>query len=286
MYQIRKYESSDLRFVENNDSMFALAIQYNRDYDSENVITVMNGNEIVGVAAAAYHNTWYSQYSNVHKLVAEFCTEIKEVMPVLIQGLIDLTKELQITYPKKNIELITFLETTEIEDAQLLLYNGFCYGEVIPVLSYDLTKKIQHYDIPESIKIEEVPSDPAKINNYIDATGKANSQVPDSIAEYYFRSGDPSFTSYQAVCGDEVVGGITIWNISETRAATENIFVVPDYRRKNIASELIATAFEELVNREKKIATLSMSGGNSKAMKLYQKTGYQLMYYLTEFVVK
>ena len=81
-----------------------------------------------------------------------------------------------------------------------------------------------------------------------------------------------------------MVGAISVWNITEQRAATENIFVIPSFRRKNIARELIATAFDELKRRDKDIATLSMSGTNLSAMKLYLSCGYLLYYNLIEMV--
>jgi ribosomal protein S18 acetylase RimI-like enzyme len=75
---------------------------------------------------------------------------------------------------------------------------------------------------------------------------------------------------------------MSIWNIGDGRGATENIFTIPSYRRKNIAKEVIVTGLEELKKSGQTIGTLSMAGNNDKAMRLYQKLGYKLMYYMVE----
>ena len=62
----------------------------------------------------------------------------------------------------------------------------------------------------------------------------------------------------------------------------ENIFTIPEYRRKHIASELINIAFDKLQKDGKKIATLTVIGDNKSAMQLYQKIGYELMGYIIE----
>ena len=174
------------------------------------------------------------------------------------------------------------MEEKDLDETQELLRNGFCYGAVIPVLAYDLTKDITHYEMPEGVSIEKVGRDDDSITDYIRSTGIANQGVTDSKAEYLFRSFDESFASYRAMYNGDTVGGISIWNIGEERGATENIFTIPEFRRKNIARELIATGFEDLKKRGLKLATLSLDGGNVNAMKLYQSIGYELFYYLLE----
>jgi len=74
----------------------------------------------------------------------------------------------------------------------------------------------------------------------------------------------------------------TTWLIEDTHSATENIFVVPNWRRKNIAKELISTALRDLKQNGKTIATLCTKGTNKDAIKLYLSYGYTLYYNLIE----
>ena len=164
---------------------------------------------------------------------------------------------------------------------QFFLQKGFSICSVIPVLKYDLLQETKHYNIPDGVHINEYSFNNESIRKYFHADLIA-SGVPQSEADIKFMTGDPSFKCFVATCNSEVVGAISVWNITDKRAATENIFVIPSYRRNNIARELIATAFDELKGRGMEIATLSMSGTNLSAMKLYLSCGYSLYYNLIE----
>lgn len=286
MYKIRGFQEADINFVQENAFILGLQIQYDGDYDQENVFTVTDDEDkVVGVGALAYHNTWYdSELKSDHKLVLDYCLDEahEAAFSTLMAGAQSVYSKLQAASPEKRMSMIGFSEANDLKEVQRFLHHGFCFGELIPVLKYDLTQEIKHYEMPSDIVIKPLELTRENVEAYIQATGAANEGVKDSISEIWFRSGDESFKTFAAYDGKQIVGGISIWNIGEDRGATENIFTIPEYRRKNIASELIATAFEELKARDLKCATLSMSGSNAKAMKLYQKMGYELMYYLVE----
>lgn len=286
MYKIRQFQESDIEFVQSKAFILGLEIQYDKDYAKENVFTVINReDEVVGVGALAYHNTWYDErLENDHKLVLEYCLEEahEAAFSTIITGAKSIYSTLKAENPKKRMSMISFSEAHDLQEVQCFLHNGFCFGDLIPVLRYDLTKEVKHYEVPNGIVIKPLELTKKNVEAYIQVTGIANNGVADSIAEIWFRSGDENFKTFAAYDGEQIVGGISIWNIGEDRGATENIFTIPEYRKRNIASELIATAFEELKARDLKYATLSMIGSNAEAMKLYQKIGYELMYYLVE----
>ncbi len=292
MYTYRNFTMEDIDFVLERDFIYGLQIQYDCDSEKENVITLINeNNEIGAVASLQYHDSWYdSNPKTTHKLVLSMCTindnvekpviikeEYEQLLDCLMSGINDIFARL--SKDKENVSMITFDYMENIEGIQDLLKRGFCFEQVIPVLAYDLTSDIEHKTIPSNITIKELDMELAP--QYIDATGEANNGTKDSISLFYFRSGDESFCNYAAFDGDRIVGGITLWNIGDEGSATENIFVVPDYRRQNIANELIATGLEVLKARGRKEATLSMLGNNSNAMKLYEKIGYRLKTYMT-----
>lgn len=286
VYKIRDFKDTDIEFVQSKAFIFGLEIQYDADYAKENVFTVIDDEEkVVGVGALAYHNTWYDEaLEHDHKLVLEYCLEEthEAAFSSIIAGAKSIYSKLKEESPEKRMSIINFSEANDLQEVQQFLHHGFCFGDLIPVLKYDLTSEIKHYEVPSGIVIKPLELTKENVEAYIEATGAANEGIADSIAEFWFRSGDANFKTFAAYDRKQIVGGISIWNMGEERGATENIFTLPEYRRKNIASQLIATAFKELKERGLKYATLSMLGSNAKAMKLYQKVGYELMYYLVE----
>lgn len=285
MIKIRDLRQADYEFLDQRDPLLQLSLQYNRDYERRNAIVTEEDGAIVGIAVARKHFTWDSPGAKVNKMVAELCTDRDDVRLILINGLKDKIDEIQKCFPEKNVALTAIFDTTEIKDTQLYLNQGFYYDELIPVLGYNLENAVKHFQIPEGIRIVACPKDKVSVEQYIQATGEANEGIYDSMNDYLFQQNDPSFESFMAVTHTgKVVGGISSWKIDQERAATENIFVVPEYRRNNIARELIATVLERLKRNGMKLATLSMYGDNMRAMRLYQGIGYELSYYLVELI--
>lgn len=288
MLEIKKYAPSDLGAIEKMDAFAATEIQYHKGIHNENVICVVDGDVIVGVGfliipkPIALKGKQYVEFSTVIR--DEYRTDFV-IDSLLTDGLIARFHEVKHENSKMDLYMRVCCENDEISDMQFLLEKGFTLNAVIPVLSYDLTQDIGHYSIPEEITIQRVAFTPQKIKSYLEADFEACEQLDDEAA-IWFRTGNPSFACFAAMKGEQMVGAISVWNITKDQAATENIFVVPSYRRKNIAKELIATAFEELKQREMKIATLSMLGTNRPAMNLYLSCGYKLYYNLLEMLLK
>lgn len=283
---IRGFIESDLGFVQEVDFLLWLEIQYHGDFIRENIFTATDEKgAILGVVALSFHSSWYDRNDNkIHKLVLNYCFKNEEVSVLHELGnkALERAEELHMQYPGKKIGISCWFDVNEIEETQILLHQGFHIGAPIPVLSYDLTNDIVHYEIPEDITITQLGRSDQDIENYLEATKLANEGVADSKGELLFRSGDESFKVFVARNGNEIVAGMSIWNIGDGRCATENIFTIPSYRRKNIAKEVIVTGLEELKKSGQTIGTLSMLGNNDKAMRLYQKLGYKLMYHTVE----
>lgn len=58
--------------------------------------------------------------------------------------------------------------------------------------------------------------------------------------------------------------------LGKEKSATENIFVLPEWRRKGIAKAVITEALKFLKNKGKSEATLSVFGDNGRAISLYK----------------
>lgn len=284
---LRKYKATDLDAVEKINSFCAISIRYHKGIKEENILTVVDDNEKpIGVGYLRFDENFCAKGKNL----IEFPTALDEshqgntsADSLLVDGLIKRYRGIKDITLEKEICLRICCETDEIKSMQFFIEKGFSLNAVIPVLSYNLLQETKHFKIPEDVQISEYSFNRESIKKYINAD-LAASGIPESEAEIRFKTGNPNFKCFVATCNSEVVGAISVWNISDTRAATENIFVIPAYRRKNIARELIATAFDELKARGMEIATLSMRGTNLPAMKLYLSCGYSLYYNLIEMI--
>jgi hypothetical protein len=189
---IREFIESDLSFVQGVDFLLWLEIQYHGDFKRENIFTATDeeGN-ITGVVALSYHSTWYDgNDSEIHKLVLNYCLKEKElsVLHELVKKALESGKELQSEHPCKKIGISCWFDMSEIEETQILLYQGFYVGVPVPVLKYDLDSEIVHYEIPGDITINELGKTEQEIEDYLKATKLANGGVADSKGELLFRS--------------------------------------------------------------------------------------------------
>jgi len=286
MVILTSYCADDLVSIEKLNRYCALAIRYHGDIKPENVLCAARENgEIAGVGylKPTQIEADAKRVFDVSTFVDDACTGDLAVEGTLLDGLIRRANEMKDMFPGKSVRLRAFCEADDIGRIQVLMDKGFSPSAVIPVMKYDLGKETRHYPIPDNVHIRELSFTGDNVSKYVEAdlmTGES----PQSRSELLFKSGDPSFKCFVAVCGSEIVGAVSVWDISDERAATENIFVVEPYRRKNIARELLATAFDELKRRGKKMATLSVRGTNAPAIRLYLSCGYTLYYNLVEIV--
>lgn len=284
---LRDYCNNDLEAIEKINSFCAISIKYHGDILPENILCITDEKEkIIGVGYLKFNKKNQikgKQIIEFSTFIIEEHTEDIEVYELLMDGLIKKFHEIKKSMPERELCLRICCETDEINDMQFFLKKGFNLNSVIPVLKYDLFREIEHYQIPDNVHIHEYAFTNESIKKYVNADLMASGK-PESESDIWFKTGDASFKCFVATCNSEVIGAISVWNINNERAATENIFVMEPYRRKNIARELIATAFDELKKRDMKIATLSMKGTNLPAMKLYLSSGYSLYYNLIEMI--
>ena len=79
-----------------------------------------------------------------------------------------------------------------------------------------------------------------------------------------------------------IAGGISLWQVQPGRAATENIFVLPDHRRRGLGRGMIAAALGVCRDDGYTEATLTVEGGNLPALRLYHAIGYRMIGSMTE----
>ncbi|MDR2932348.1 MAG: GNAT family N-acetyltransferase [Oscillospiraceae bacterium] len=283
------FDKEYLDAIQELDTNLWLALHFNDDYKPENAFCAVVGGRLVGVACLSLDASFYAMDRDIpHKLLYNMALAAdapQDAADQLIEALTGRCDVYNALYPGKEICVSANMETDDIDGMRLLMRHGFGLYGVIPVLQYDLDKKVKPVALPDEIQIIPYELTDASIKRYLEAD-RAASGFSASEAEIRFNKEGPGFCCFCAVRGDDVVGSVTIWDITESRGATENIFVVPAYRRRNIARALIATALGALKKEGKKTAALSVSGTNMSAMKLYISCGYELSYNLLEMRFK
>lgn len=284
---LREYSEQFLTSIEKLNPFCAITLQYHGDVQHENAICVVDSmNEVVAVGFLKGKNRKPGNDKWIFDLsifVEDRYLENSSVKMLLVGGLIEKFKRIKERNAIPNCAIRVFCDEIDIHEIDFYKNMGFRFNEIIPVLKCDIEPNTKHYAMPESVHIREFPFTEENIHAYFASSSTATLDF-ESESELIFRSGNPSFKCFAAISENNVVGAISIWNIAEDRAATEDIFVVEAFKHKNIAKELIATAFDELKKREVRIATLSLRSSNSPAMNLYSSLGYTHYYDLIELL--
>lgn len=284
---IRNYSENDLSAIEKIDPFCAISIRYHGAIHPENVRCVVDSEDEVIAVGYLKIEDGESQIENRRIDLSVFVTEeaVKEssTKEVLVEGLIERFNQIKAGASESNLTLRVFCMSDDHQDVKFYQSKGFTLNEDIPIMKYDLAQETKHVPTPDDIQIVDYPLTEENIHRYIEAQSIGNPDAQGE-AELRFSSGDPSFKCFAAICNKKLIGAISIWNITEDRAATENLFVIESFRHKNIARALLATAVDELKERGAKIATLSLRCTNLSAMNLYQSIGYTFFDHLTEMI--
>lgn len=99
----------------------------------------------------------------------------------------------------------------------------------------------------------------------------------DSEDELRFRMMGENTKVFVAKADGKIVSSTTIWKIEGGRWATENVFTIPEYRRKGIGREVLYTALKYIQKQKGEMGTLTVVGDNKDAIAMYLSMGYSLM---------
>ncbi|MDO5521672.1 MAG: GNAT family N-acetyltransferase [bacterium] len=289
MITVHSLKDEELKAIKEMDYMMWLSIQYHGDFSKENTMIAIDEKEtVLGAGCLSFDSSWYATTKEtMHNLTAEFVlkeTLPKETAKEVRHKLMNKLKERFDSYQNEDKErkqcIQSFCESTDTDELQFYLDEGFTMETIIPVMKLELSTDISHTNLPANVTIVPLAKDLDTIHSYIHATSLSYEDGPDSERELLFRMGAKDLCCFTAVSNGAIVGGISVWGIDKQRAATENLFVIPKFRRQGIAKELMATAAAHLKQQGFTCATLSMLGTNRKAMDLYLERGYKLYYLL------
>ncbi len=99
-------------------------------------------------------------------------------------------------------------------------------------------------------------------------------QGRDSYVELKNQIKDDKCIIYLAIAGKEIIGSVLVTH--DTRKGWINrLAVVPEYRRKGVASSLVIKAEQWLENKGIEIVACLIEGWNKDSMKFFQKRNYK-----------
>jgi len=265
---IRPYKESDLSKLEQLDMFSVLQIKHHKGVKTENVLCAFENENMIGAGILILFQDNRAEFYTY----ADNNVTVKTMLAdCLIGRFFELQKE-----NHQSMVLRACHFSDELEEIQFLLSKGFKTDNTIMWLKYDLSGEIAHYAIPDEVEIKPYEFNGESMTEYLKAAEAAELLPQKDSADSWFRTGAPGFSCFAAFHNDKVIGSATILDISQACGATEFIFVLPSYRRKNIARELIATALTELKKRGKKEASLTVFGTNLPAVNLYLSMGYRV----------
>ncbi len=284
---IRRYQEEDLEQIQKIDFMLWLSIQWNQSYHKEDIFTAVDEETgVVGVTALFWDGTWYYlekenpnvTYYRMQMDIAVLPGYHKEdaVKDKLIQKQKQHFAKYEKQHPDKSLRLRYWIMSDQKVEIQRFLKHGFiCFGNT-PILAFDLSRKLPAPKEIDSVQIGIHKCDEEGIQAYLKANEAGYGGVQDSEDEFRFKINADEFNLFTAKVQDRVVSSCTIWKLGEGHFATENIFTIPEYRRKGIGQEMLYTVLRYLKEKGVKVATLSVLGNNKPALAMYEKMGYRL----------
>lgn len=282
---IRSIEQDDYQKIQNIDFMTGLSMQWNGAYHKEDMfVCEIEEGELSGAASLAWDGTWY--YLNntkvnlpMYRMQMEVVTTKeapKETRRLLIRAEQEHFKKYTEKYPERNLCMRCWCMEDEKDYMQELLEEGFYIGGTTMVLKFDTTQDIVIKKAKENISIEVLGENDEEMKAYL-AANEAGYGEQDSEDELRFRMQGEDTKVFVAKVGGKIVSSCTIWSIADGRWATENVFTIPEYRRKGIGREVLYTALQYIKQQNGNLGTLTVVGDNKVAIAMYLSMGYSLM---------
>jgi ribosomal-protein-alanine N-acetyltransferase len=100
---------------------------------------------------------------------------------------------------------------------------------------------------------------------------------PWTYSQFEYEIKENSFSKLLLIVNeDELVGYIDYWIIFD-QATINKICIKDEYRRQGLAQQLLDICFKEVKENECMVITLEVRTSNEKAIKLYQKNGFDIV---------
>lgn len=286
-FVIRSPKDEDAESIGKLDFVLQMRYLYHADLDKKNMFCAVNEeDEILAIAHLMPHDTFYAVGHDEEKDFIRYLTyeitfaenvEDEEIKDALIDALISRSREIKAQHQDKRIVMAQYVDTDNLKELSYYLARGFTIYDTIVVFKFDLSRDIPNFTLPEGVRVLPFALDNNEaLEKYHQAELASFDGVACSMNQLSWMQGAQEMMNFCAFSGDQLIGNTSTWRISEERSATENVFVIPEWRQKGIARNIICTALDHLRKQGKVIATLGTHGTNRKAIRLYTQIGYEL----------
>lgn len=295
-YIIRNYNSDDADKIGSFDKIAELAYRYKGDMKAANIFCAVNSeNEILGVADLEPHISWtsidkdYQDKNYIYRLcvnirINPLHADDKKLSSCLMDAVLTRAVEIKRDYPGKKIRVIKYISSDNNEEMDFFISKGFIAYRNSLVMKRDLTEEIKPAVCSSDFRIVNWKMESEEeVKYYVEADEKCNNGAAWNLDTVSWMRNAQEWATFAAFSGDEFLGGVMTYFITEDRNATENIFVLPKWRRKGVAKAFITEALKHLKKNGKTIATLSVDGDNKPAINLYKSLGYRMYFVNIEF---
>lgn len=285
MYKIRNYKHDDANEIGKFDKIAELSYRYNPYFRSSNIFSVVDEEEsILGVAHLEPDFDWALlekgdlPFRLKYKIsLNSKGKNIDNVRERLLEKLLLRAKEIKDKYPARKMRVTSWQDCEDKDEIDFHLTHGFTASRFCFVMKYDLTKHIPDVSKPNNIIVKEnnLETEKELIQYYRTVYSVFLGETWGIDYLKWLKCG-PEWCNFSAFYNDEIIANTMTWKISDERSATEEIFVLPEWRQQGICKYIITETLKDLKKKGKKCATLSVFTDNKPAISLYKSLGYKI----------
>ena len=302
MLKIVPYEARYDRALLRQDAASFREIRELPDVIPESRILCFNKNALAGVgwiSAGASFLSLREDLPEYHLHLHFYASGSKEaeVSELLLKNLTEYFSTFSLKYSGKRLILRTWIRSAHTAYLELLNSLGFRPMRTMEVLEKELSEMENTAEDRDPL---EFPNDPEIRFTRLDFTDEAIREayirssraafgIFDSIEELLFRVRCGEASVYAFIRDREILSSLTVWPLSASVTAVENIFTHPDWRKNGLASCLIRKVLKIREEEGYRRAQLTVFGDDLPAVSLYLKLGFSVsdvlleMHYETDY---
>lgn len=170
-------------------------------------------------------------------------------------------------------------DSNDIEKIQGLLKAGLYISNTMLVMEKTLEGSVSFDDGDLKVEMYDRPD----LEEYLQANSKGFGEMADA-AMILEELAKPEACIYVIRSRKRIVSSITVWNHDDETVSIENVFTIPSYRERHLASSLMDYALSNAYKRGMKRARLTVYGDDTEAIEMYFKYGFKVTKVLQEFM--
>lgn len=212
----------------------------------------------------------------------------REIKDQLLERILIRAHEVTAPFPGHPAHLTFEYFVSEAASIEYVTSKGCQQTESVFIMRRDLSQ-----DIPQMPSLEGVAIHPWRMESeaeqraYVNARSVCFPEAPLALSEWQYFMQSPQWsvgTTIAAFHYDELIGNVALfWDEAENKRSgkqigyTEYIFVMPEWRGKNLARTLITSGLRYLKEHGLEEAHLGVRVQNQNALSLYINLGYEVI---------